>query len=78
MTILTDGTHLVSTKSEQELHDFAHKMGLRREWYQNKNGAARHPHYDLTTAQAVRRAIDKGALKVGEQELMKRAWWRNG
>ena len=70
--ILTDGTHLVSTDSEEELHRFAGRMGLRREWYQ---GHADHPHYDLTTERAARRAIVRGAERVSGRELLRRAWW---
>jgi hypothetical protein len=70
--IITDGVHLVSTDSEQELHSFAHRMGLRRQWYQNH---PRHPHYDLTTPGALRRAREKGAVKVEVIELLNTAWW---
>lgn len=38
--ILTDGLHLVSDSSLDELHEFAASIGLKRCWY-------RRGHYDL-------------------------------
>jgi hypothetical protein len=52
--------HLFSD-SVEELHSFAEKMGLQREWFQDK----RVPHYDLTES---KRAI---ALKHGAMEATK-------
>lgn len=72
--IITDGVHLVSTESEEELHQFAHRMGLKHSWYQD-NG--RHPHYDLTTPAAKLRAIGFGAKPVTRRELFNKAWWRS-
>jgi hypothetical protein len=43
--IITDGLHLVGT-DEKELHAFAKKIGLKREWFQDKH---RIPHYDIFT-----------------------------
>lgn len=60
MTVWTDGIHLVAD-SMSELHAFAFNMGLRREWFQDH---LRHPHYDLTTTRALRRALDKGAKRT--------------
>lgn len=54
----TGGGHLFGTDLE-ELHEFAKKLGLKREWYQGKN----FPHYDLT-ANKRRAAISKGAIPV--------------
>jgi len=69
MAILTDGTHLVSDESDEELHEFAAKLGLKRRWYQDK---ASRPHYDLMSRNAVRRAIDAGAILVTGRELLRR------
>lgn len=55
--ICTDGVHLVAD-SLAELHEFAARVGLRREWYQSH---PRHPHYDLTTAKVAKRAVRAGA-----------------
>lgn len=70
--IITDGVHMVSTESENELHAFAARMGLKRRWYQRH---PRHPHYDLTTQRAKARAIAHGAVMVKSTEIIERAWW---
>lgn len=67
--------HMVSTASEDELHAFAQEVGLKREWFQNKN---KNPHYDLTTLRAKRRALRAGAKYVDSISLIKRAWWYRG
>ncbi len=45
--IIFDGTHLTSTIGEEELHEFAQRIGLQRAWFQNTGHAAKHPHYDI-------------------------------
>ena len=67
--ILTDGKHLVSDTSLDELHRFARKIKLKKQWFQNH---PQHPHYDLTTDRAVRRALDAGAKHMLQKELLKR------
>ena len=67
--ILTDGTHLVSTFSRNELHAFAERIGLRREWFQEHRIA----HYDLLGQPALRRALQAGAVMKSRRELV-RAW----
>lgn len=68
MTILTDGVHLISDMSLEELHHFAiDVMGFRMEWFQDKQD---HPHYDLTTLNARNRAIRNGAVLVTAKELL--------
>ena len=46
--------------NEPALHALAAKLGLRREWFQNKPGF---PHYDLTEGK-VRRAYRLGAVRL--------------
>lgn len=55
-------SHLVSTTSEDELHAFATRLGLRREWAQlrPKSSAA---HYDVTPP---KRAL---AIRLGAREV---------
>lgn len=66
--IYTDGIHLVGN-TLQELHDFAHKkLKLKREWFQDH---IRHPHYDLTTQRARKRAIRAGAQVISTRELIR-------
>ena len=47
--VYTDGVHLVAD-TEEELHKFAQKIGLKRSWYQDKS---HYPHYDLKVMDAV-------------------------
>ena len=68
MSIYTDGIHLISDKSINELHRFARKIGLKPKWFQNH---PKHPHYDLTTNRAKDRAINKGAIEITSRELVK-------
>ncbi len=70
--ILTDGLHLVSDRSIEELHRFAGNLGLKRSWFQ-PGGARKIPHYDLTTRNAVRRAQVNGAVRVAAREIVRRA-----
>src|SRR5215510_7618383 len=60
--------HLVSDTSIEELHEFAARLGLRREWFQTKSI----PHYDLTGA-AYELAIEYGAVLVSSREIVRRA-----
>ena len=67
--ILTDGTHLISDKSMEELHTFAYNLGLKRSWFQNHHF---HPHYDLTTHRMANKAILHGAILVSSVEIVKK------
>ena len=67
--IFTDGVHLISDQSLEELHMFVQRMGFNRCWYQG--GKRRHPHYDLTTQRVVNQAISRGAKMVSAKELVK-------
>lgn len=69
LAILTDGVHMMSDTSVEELHQFAQGMGLKRKWFQCKN--PRHLHYDLTTPNAVARALRRGAKQVTSLELVR-------
>lgn len=67
--------HMVATESEEELHIFARKIGLKRTWFQQpKNPSMRHAHYDLTTQRKINQAIANGAEQIG-REILTRAWW---
>jgi hypothetical protein len=76
--ILTDSLHLVSTKSLQELHEFARRIRLSREWFQNHHI----PHYDLFGTKRLD-AVEAGARLVTARQLVRRAirrealrpWW---
>jgi len=69
MILVDEVGHLVSDAGTEELHRFAHLVGLRRHWYRGGRG---HPHYDVTTARARRRVIAAGATVVSSRELVRR------
>jgi len=56
--------HLVSDESYDELHEFAIRLGLRREWFQGD-------HYDVPAA-ARAEAVAAGAVAVDGRELVRR------
>lgn len=60
--------HLVSDTSIEELHAFAEKLGMRREWFQRRSI----PHYDLT-GERYNLALAMGAELVSSRELVRRA-----
>jgi len=65
--ILTDGIHLVSDESKQELYDFAKRMGLKECWFHRKGYLS---HYDLTSESKVKKAISMGAVFVKGKDLI--------
>jgi Protein of unknown function (DUF4031) len=62
--------HLVAD-DPSELHDFADRLGLRREWYQSKPGRPWHDHYDIPSW-ARERAVALGALPLTTREMGRR------
>lgn len=52
-------SHMVSDTSIDELHEFAAKLGMKREWFQDKSA----PHYDVSEG------LRQKAYKMGAQEL---------
>lgn len=67
--ILTDGVHLISDKSIDELHTFAQGMGLKRHWFHNRRGRKR-PHYDLRKDVERDVAVKLGAIPISPTDLM--------
>lgn len=57
--------HLIAD-TEEELHEFAKKIGMRREWAQHHG---RMVHYDLTASRRVR-AVKEGAVRITTRELV--------
>lgn len=70
MILLDQMGHLVSDKSLDELHDFAAKIGMKREWFQDTG--TQHPHYDVMGVMKSK-AVRHGAKLVDSRELVKRA-----
>ena len=56
--------HMTSDTSLSELHDFAQKIGLKREWFQED-------HYDLIASRR-ELAVKLGAKEVSGRELLRR------
>lgn len=57
------GSAHLTADTLDELHAFAARLGLRREWFQPRS----HPHYDLTPGKHAR-ALQLGAVFVPAQE----------
>lgn len=62
--------HMVSDVSEEELHEFAARIGLRREWAQLRPKASA-AHYDLMPWRRAL-AVKLGAVEVSRRELVMR------
>lgn len=56
-------SHLLGTDLD-ELHEFATRIGLKREWFQDK----RIPHYDVSDSKRLL-AINRGAVPINCYEL---------
>ncbi|HEX7444590.1 MAG TPA: DUF4031 domain-containing protein [Acidimicrobiales bacterium] len=60
-------SHLIAD-TDQELHDFAARMGMRRAWFQDKTGRPHHGHYDVPE-RARAEAVACGAVEVTWRQL---------
>jgi hypothetical protein len=59
-------SHLFTDSDDlTELHDFAHSIGLRRSWFQDKQSG---PHYDVTD-RLRHRALIAGAHPIAWQDI---------
>jgi hypothetical protein len=65
----TGGGHL-QADTEQELHDFANRLGLKREWFQEGSRPLA-MHYDLTASKRAK-AIGLGAVQETWRQAAKR------
>lgn len=59
--------HLVAD-TEEELHNFALTIGLKREWYQCKPNKI--PHYDVSLLKRAL-AVQRGAKEITQKQLIK-------
>jgi hypothetical protein len=63
----TGGGHM-QADTPDELHAFAARLGLRREWFQSRPGRPERDHYDLTGArrdQAIRLGAIRESVEAG-------------
>jgi len=60
-------SHLVAD-TDEELHAFARRLGMRRAWFQDKPGRPHHAHYDLPE-RARAEAVALGAVEVTWRQL---------
>jgi hypothetical protein len=71
------GGHLQADTAD-ELHAFAWRLGMRREWFQSKPGRPENDHYDLTEAGRAL-ALELGAIAedrragTGRRQAIRRA-----
>ncbi len=65
--IYTDGIHLISDTSTEELHEFAEKIHLGGEWFNNK----KEPRYDLFFPSNISSAKEHGAKVISDKEYKK-------
>jgi hypothetical protein len=63
-TFANGSCHLIA-ETEEELHTFAARLGLRRKWFQPKS----FPHYDLTGPRRVA-ALAAGAVELSSREFV--------
>ena len=61
--------HLIAD-SLDELHEFAARIGMKREWFQNHKDL---PHYDLTVKRR-KEAVRLGAKEITRKELVAMIW----
>lgn len=65
--IFRAGSCHLAADTLDELHEFAARIGMKREWFQP--GRGRHPHYDLVKSRRDR-AVALGALEVSGRDLV--------
>lgn len=74
LAIFKHGSCHMLADTDEELHEFARRMSLKRAWFQDKPVWAR--HYDLTPAKRSV-ALRLGAVEVGRKYLKERyRQWR--
>ena len=64
--------HLASDANVEELHAFARRLRLRKDWFQPSGSI---PHYDITENKMLL-AVQAGAVRVPNREFASRMWNR--
>lgn len=60
-----ESCHLVGD-TEEELHSFAKKLGLKRQWFQQRHKLS---HYDLNKSKRAK-AVEMGAIEVSRKKIV--------
>ena len=60
---------LTDDENHDNLHEFASKLGLKREWYHNRISNVRTSHYDLYPSKR-KKAIAMGAKPISTKEFL--------
>lgn len=68
-TVSGKWSHLTAD-TEEELHNFAAQLGLKRSWFQHKEGQPWFDHYDITESKR-QKAISLGAVPITWREAGK-------
>lgn len=68
MSVYLDSAGHLTADADDELHVFAQRLGLRREWFQDH----RHRHYDVMSATKRVRALRMGAYWITPRETVRR------
>jgi Protein of unknown function (DUF4031) len=63
--------HLTCSGDMDELHAFAHKLGLKRVWFQNQHSNPLLWHYDLTATKRLQ-ALRLGASAITREQVVER------
>lgn len=59
--------HLNTDGDEEELHEFAAGIGLKRSWFQDKS---KYPHCDCTTENMRTKAKRRGAIPISARDMI--------
>lgn len=59
--------YLISSESINELHEFAARIGMKQDWFQNKPGF---PHYKLLGGNTINKAIIAGAVLTNSRGIV--------
>ncbi len=62
----TQWCHMIAD-TEDELHEMATAIGLKRAWFQDKSGKI--PHYDLVPSKR-KLALKRGAIEIGSRQFI--------
>jgi len=68
--VYTDKIHMVAD-TLAELLAFGRAMGLRPEWIQGWSRDCHHVHFDLTTPEALARALKRAAIVISQKRLLR-------